>query len=693
MKFEYLSKPGWIGKMWLRNRMIMPAMETWTATQDGSATDATVAHYARRANGGVGLIITEMTNPTPGCVTFPGELDISEDRFMPGMSRVADAIHAGGAKACLQLCHGGVFAHGGTSSEPAFTPSGIGTTTLPGETLKVMTKADIDKVVDDFGRAALRAKAIGFDSVELHCGHGYLQVEFLSPFYNKRTDEYGGSVYNRLRFSLEIIAKIQEYCGKDFPILFKLSAEDYVEDGITLEQSIEICKYLEEAGVAAVTISGGTLDSRWQDYEDVMTGKKEIDEEKMHLTRGIVNSCWIPSVYCPRGMYTKNAAEIKKHVNMPVITIGAVTPEMAEEMIGKGEADYAAIGRQIFADPDYPQKVMENRIEDMRQCLRCNECQGAGNKNRTLHCAVNPNLGNDGQIETIIFPARKKKRVAIVGSGPAGLNAAISAAERGHEVTLYEKQNRLGGLMHYVAAPEFKSDYQKYTDYLIRTVKKLGVRILLNTEFTEKTAASEQYDKILVATGSELLVPKIEGMDGEGILTPWQVLDNEYPDAEHFLVCGAGLVGCEVAMHLAEHGKKVTMIDIVPNLAPANLYGVDFSLNAKLMADHVDIQLNKRIKKVTPTEVTAETKKVNPPLNLNTGKGTEKPYDLSGPYDGGDQVFRGDAVVCALGMRPVSGLLNTLAQKGYPIEAIGDCMGARKILDAVHEGYHAGRRI
>lgn len=694
MEFHYLSKPGRIGNMWLRNRMIMPAMETWSATPDGSATDATVAHYARRANGGVGLIITEMTNPTPGCVTFPGELDISEDKFMPGISRIADAIHAGGAKACLQLCHGGVFAHGGTSTQPAFTPSGIGTATLPGEKLKVMTKEDIHQVVEDYAKAALRAKAVGFDAVELHCGHGYLQVEFLSAFYNHRTDEYGGSVYNRLRFSLEIIEKIQEYCGKKFPILFKLSAEDYVKDGITMDQSIEICKYLEDAGVAAITISGGTLDSRWQDYEDVMLGKKEIDEEKMQLERGIGSSCWIPSTYCPRGLYTDNAAIIKKHVKkVPIITVGAVRPEKAEEMIANGEADFAAIGRQILADPDYPKKVMENRIEDMRQCLRCNECLGAGNKNRILHCAVNPNLGNDGQIETIVVPASEKKRVAIVGSGPAGLNAAISAAERGHDVTLYEKSGRLGGLMHYVGAPSFKIDYKKYTAYLIHTVKKLNVKILMNTEFTEETAKEGHFDKILVATGSELLIPHIEGMNNPDILTPWQVLDNQYPDVESFLVCGAGLVGCEVAMHLAEHGKKVTMIDIVPNLAPANLYGVDYSLNAKLKADHIQIELNKSIKKVTPTEVVVDTKKIEPPLNLNTGKGTEKPYDLSGPYDGGEKIFRGDAVVCALGMKPVSGLLDTLGKKGYPIEAIGDAMGARKLLNAVHEGYHAGRRI
>ncbi len=260
MKFLNLSKPGKIGSMSLRNRMIQPAMETWSAGPDGTVTESTIAHYARRAAGGVGLVITEMTNPTPGCMCFPGELEMSEDKYMPGMSKIADAIHAGGAKAAVQLDHGGVFAHNNTSDQPALTPSGVGTFSLPGVELKVMTKDDIKQVVEDFAVAALRAKAIGFDAVEIHGGHGYLLVEFLSGYYNHRTDEYGGSVYNRARISIEIIQKIKEYCGKDFPVIYKISAEDYTPGGITLDQSVEICKYLEEAGADAIMVSGGTLE-------------------------------------------------------------------------------------------------------------------------------------------------------------------------------------------------------------------------------------------------------------------------------------------------------------------------------------------------------------------------------------------------------------------------------------------------
>ena len=690
MKFKHLAKPGRIGTMYLKNRMIQPAMETWSAGPDGTVSESTINHYARRAEGGVGLIITEMTNPTPGCMVFPGELELSEDKFMPGFSKIADAIHAGGAKAAIQLCHGGVFAHNNTSDLPAFTPSGVGTFSLPDTELKVMTKEDINQVVNDFGKAALRAKAIGFDAVEIHGGHGYLLVEFLSRYYNHRVDEYGGSVYNRTRISIEIVQKIKEMCGKDFPVIYKISSEDFVPNGITIEESIEMCKYLEDVGVDAIMVSGGTLDSRIPDFFDVMFKGKEATED-MKLNNGISTATWIPSTYCPRNLYTDNAAIIKKHLSIPVITVCAVRPEKGEEMIANGEADFMALGRQILADPDYPNKLIEGRIEDMRQCLRCNECLGGGNKNRTLHCAINPDLGHDYQESTRLIPALVKKKVAIVGSGPAGLNAAIAAKQRGHEVILYEKDSRLGGLMYYVGKPDFKIDYKKYTDYLIRTVYQLNIDIRMNTEFNIDIAKKENFDKIIVATGSQVLRPKIEGI--EETLNPLDVLDDHYPDVESFIVCGAGLVGCEVSMHLAEKGKKVTMVDIVPNSNPANLYGVDWNINGRLALDKVDVQLEKKIVKLSKNEVVCKTKKVKAVHNPNTGKGTELPYDLSGPYDGEVQIFKADAVICALGMKANNQLGNELIEAGYNIELIGDAVNARKILNAVHEGFHAGRRV
>lgn len=449
---------------------------------------------------------------------------------------------------------------------------------------------------------------------------------------------------------------------------------------------------MEEAGADCIVVSGGTLDSRIPDFFDVMAGTKEADENKMGLTKGISTATWIPSTYCPRNLYTDNAAVIKKHVNIPIMTVCAVRPEQAEKMIAADEADFAALGRQILADPDYPQKILENTPEDMRQCLRCNECLGGGNKNRTLHCAINPDLGHDYTESATLHQAPSPKKIAIIGSGPAGLNAAIAAKERNHEVVLFEKEARLGGLLYYVGKPDFKIDYKKYTDYLIHRVTALDVEIRLETAFTLETAKAESFDKIIVATGSEWFIPNIPGASPETVLNPLEVLDDHCPEVDHFVVCGAGLVGCEVAMHLAEKGKQVTVVDIVPNSNPANLYGVDWNINARLAADKIDMQLDRKIVNITSTEVLCETKKEAAIHNPNTGKGTERPYDFSGPYDGGLVTYKGDAVVCALGMRAVNGLANQLDEAGYPVEIVGDAYKARKILDAVHEGYHAGRR-
>ncbi|RQW64545.1 oxidoreductase [Vibrio viridaestus] len=687
MKFQHLVKSGKIGNLVLKNRMIMPAMETWLASVDGTITDAVVNHYSRRAEGGVGLIITEMVNPTPGCVCFPGELDLSKDAFMPGFSRLATAIHAGGAKAALQLCHGGVFARNLTSNLPAFTPSGVGTFSLEGAELKVMTKEDIEQVVDDYGRTALRAKVCGFDAVEIHAGHGYLPVEFLSGYYNRRTDEYGGSVYNRTRFCLEIIDAIQKYCGKDFPIIFKLSTEDFTPNGITLDQAVEISKYVEEAGVAAIVATGGTLESRLHDYMDVMNEGKDADG--LGLSRGVSTATWIPPTYSPRAIYAENAAELKRHLNIPVVTIGAIRPEKAEEMIAAGEADFAAIGRQILADPDYPTKVKENRIEDLRQCLRCGECLGGGMKWNSLVCAVNPEVGRTYKPFMTISKAEKPKKIAVIGSGPAGMQAAINASQKGHSVVLFEKDNRLGGLMYYVGIPDFKEDYRRFTQYLINEVRKSNVDIRMNTEFTPHTADTENFDKFIVATGSEHFIPNIEGTRDYNILNPLEILDGKIPDGNEFIICGAGLVGCEVAMHLSEMGKKITMIDIVPNSSPAHLYGVDWVINSKLAEDHVQVKLSNKILKMTDKSVICKTRKENEPHNP---KDVLTPYDLSKEFDGDTVEYEADGVICALGMRSVNNLITTMEECGYDYEVIGDAYKPRKILTAVHEGYHAGRR-
>nr|WP_054755571.1 FAD-dependent oxidoreductase [Liquorilactobacillus satsumensis] len=570
MRYENLVKPGRIGTMRLRNRMIMPPMETWMATRDGMVTDKVVNYYGRRAEGGVALVTTEMINTTPpGTMAFPGELTLAEDSYMPGgMSRLARTIHAGGARASLQLCHAGVFAHNITSDLPAFTPSGIGTFQLPGAKLKVMTKAEIAQVVEDYGLAAARAKTCGFDAVEIHGGaHGYLVNEFLSGYYNKRTDEYGGSLENRARFALEIIASIQKHCGRKFPIIFRLPGEEYLATGITLEVAKQYSQLFEKAGVAAVHVTIGTLESKYDDYMDVMRDKKK--PEGNFLSKGVSSSVWIPPCYSPRGSALPMAAAIKKVVKIPVIAVNSISPEMGEKTLAAGNADFVALGRQSIADPDYPKKVMEGRGEDIRRCLRCNECQGSGGMEwQSIQCSVNPEVSMEYSNFADVKPAETKRRIAVIGSGPAGMEAALTASKRGHEVVLFEKSNRLGGLLHFVGKPDFKADYRAYTQYMIHMVEKSRIDVRLNTEFNMEMLQDQHFDKYIVATGSEHFVPNIPGAHESHILNPMDVLDDEYPqDAHSFVVAGAGLVGCEVSMYLAEKGYQVTMTDILPEAA------------------------------------------------------------------------------------------------------------------------------
>lgn len=687
MKYKYISQFGYIGKLMLKNRMIMPAMCSYTANQDGSVSSATVNHYARRAAGGVGLIVVEMTNPSPGCQVFPGNLDLSSDAFKPGFARLAKAIHAQGAKCFVQLTHGGVFIR--DAKKDAQTPSGIGTFSLPDAKLHIMTREEIKDVIEDYGKCALRAKTAGFDGIEVHGAHGYLPSEFLSGYYNHRTDEYGGSVRNRTRFSAEIIQCIHKYCGDSFPVIYKLPTEDFTPGGITLAQSTLIAQFLEEAGAAAIVMSGGTLESRFAEYMEVMNGERTAHPQ-LGLTRGISAACWIPSTYCsPRAPYLNNAIQIKKVLKIPVVAVCGIRPDVADEMIEAGSIDFAALGRQSLADPDYPEKVLEGRLEDMRQCLRCNECIGSAGKDINLSCAVNPSLGLDYTEMGTLTKTDSPKRVAVVGGGPAGMSAAIAAAQCGHCVVLFEQSSRLGGLLYYVGKPAFKEDYRRYTEYLIHTVKSAPIEIRLNTEFTEKTAEQENFDKIIAATGSQVLVPQIEG--AETALNPLAILDGDIPEqAKRFIVCGAGLVGCEVSMHLAEKGYHVTMIDVVPDSHPAKLYATGWSVNAKLAEDGVEVQLGNKILKIAENHVVCQQRVDKLPHDPRTPL---LPPDISGPYQNETTVYEADAVICALGLRPVNQMACKLLEQGYPVEVIGDAYAPRKIIDAVHEGFHTGRRL
>ncbi|MDD3167837.1 MAG: FAD-dependent oxidoreductase [Eubacteriales bacterium] len=668
MKYEKILEPGRIGSMELRNRMIMPGMGTNLAAADGTVSDVIVNYYARRANGGVGMIITEVCCPDPLGRVIPGEIEATYDYFMPGLSRIPHAIHSGGAKACLQLAHGGCFASEHVTGEPPLTPSGVGTMLLPDENPRTMTVEQIHELVDKYAQAARRARDCGFDAVEIHGAHGYMPLQFLSPYTNRREDAYGGSLENRARFPLEIIKKIREYVGTDLNIIYRLSGEEYVPDGLTIEDACQFAKMAQEAGVDAINVSAGTWDSRMEKYFSVMLEGKSA--EGMGLSHGVGISTWVPPNYTPRGTMIHLAAAVKKAVSIPVIAVCGISPEMGEEILEGNNADFIAIGRQTIADPDYPNKIKEGKANEIRRCLRCNECLGDVMRNCGISCAINPEAGKEYEGYTTVKPAQTIKNIAIIGAGPAGMQAALTATERGHKVTLFEKNSELGGALYYVSIPDFKEDYKDYTKQMIEAVKRCGAVIKTGTEATPEIIRQGGFDTVIVASGAATYIPAIPGAQDAKILDPLKVLDSKESTGDTVIVCGAGLVGCEVAMFLAEQGKEVTMVDMLSSAAPDMTVFSKWVLEGKLAELGVKVKGNHKI-----TEMTGES--------------------VSCDFEGNHAVFKADSVVCALGLKSCRSILEELRAgcKGVEIIPVGDVNKPRKIMQATHEGFHAARRV
>lgn len=451
---------------------------------------------------------------------------------------------------------------------------------LPSDTPREMSVEEINELIEKYGRAAQRARQCGFDAVELHGAHGYMPLQFLSGYTNRRTDEYGGTLENRARFALETIRAIKTFAGEDFNLIYRLSADEDVPNGITLEEACTFAKWAEEAGADAIHVSAGTWDSRLHKYNKVMTGEETA--EGKNLSSGVATSMWVPPSYTPRGSLAKLAAGVKKHVKVPVIAVCGISPEMGEEILEKGEADFIAIGRQTIADPDYANKVILNQAEKIRRCLRCNDCLGEVMSSRGISCAVNPEAGKEFESYTILSQAAKKKNVAVIGSGPAGLQAALTASERGHQVTPFEKTTGWGGALYYVGLPDFKKDYREYTEYIIHAVNSAEVEIRRNTVATVELLKEEGYDAVFVATGAKIYQPGIKGSKDTILVDPLKVLDGEIPEGQKIIVCGTGLVGCEVSMFLAEQGKTVTMIDMIQEPAMELAIYTRWVLNAKL---------------------------------------------------------------------------------------------------------------
>lgn len=639
--FQKLFEPGYISKLRLKNRLTRAAMYTAFGALDGSVTERIIRHYCELAQGGAGLVIVEFSYiDTKSSKSNYCQLSVADDEYIPGLAWLAMTIKQNGARAGLQISHAGGQRYVTTPSKKV--PSRVAWEAIyskgdsPPEEL---TFEEIREVVENFGDAALRAKKACFDMVEVHGCHGYLISEFLSPITNMRTDRYGGTLENRMHFLIEIIENIRKKVGSDYPLSVRLNGSEYLEGGITIDETIETAKVLEQNGVNVVHISGGTHQN---------------------------SDTLVVPTYWPLGYHVWAAEKVKKAVGIPVIASGSITtPGLAEEILKNMRADFISLARPLLADPHFPKKAQEGRSEDIAPCIRCNYgCQGR--PEGAVTCAVNIAAGRENDFR--IKKAIKPKRVTVIGGGPAGMEAARVATMMGHEVTLFEKR-MMGGMLIEASVPEFKADIRLLIKYLSVQLEKLGVKII-NTEANAEVIKKSGANTVIIAAGATQIVPDVPGAGKNIVVEAMEVLNGAKVGKE-VLVVGGGLIGCETALFLAEQKKKVTIVEILDQILPeVQVVSSRKALVESLDKQSVTIKTNTRLEEITDDGI------------------------IVSDMEGRKSKLKGDAVVFALGLKADDKLYNQLISlPDIDVYCVGDYVEPRKIYDAIHEGHLIARNL
>lgn len=641
MHYQNIFKEGKIGNLTLKNRIVMPPMGTNLAGPEGEVTDQLISYYEERAKGGTGLIIVEFT-----CIDyeygkgFVRQLRLDDDRFIPGIHRIADAIHEYGAKVFVQIHHAGRQSSSALiNGKQIVAPSNVASAAV-GEEPRELTIAEVKGLVNKFIQTAVRCKKAGIDGVEVHGAHGYLINQFLSPQTNLRTDEYGGSFKNRMRFIEEIIGGIQEKCGEDYPVTVRLSVDEFVEGGIDLELGKQISRYLEKLGVDGLHISCGTYESMDRIIE---------------------------SPLFEQGWRVYMAEEIKKVVNIPVITVGSIRePQFVEDILSEARADYVAIGRGLIADPEWVNKTMEGREAEIRKCINCLHCIHSAMGNSHILCSLNARAGRELEFKELQhLPSNKNRHVVIVGGGPGGMESARILSLRGYHVTLFEKENKLGGQLHLVTDPNYREKMMWHIHYLSDEMKRLNINVRMNTEATvEEITAFNPY-AVLLATGGRPKLPQVDGIDLAHVNTYEDVkLQEKVFMNNKVIVVGSGMICHGTNRRLAEAGNDVTFIEIPTKASKRIRSDTRLRLLDKLKQVNVNIVTDHKLERILPDRVIIQ--------DLGSGKQSE---------------IESEYVIVAMGVEAYNPLEEALREQMKNVFVLGDAAGFSSLGEATRDGF------
>ena len=646
-KYEHLLSPIKIGETTVKNRIFMPPLSTNLADK-GYVTDELVEHYKARAKGGVGLFVTEVVTVEPTYCYLPGDMCIYDDSFIPGWKKLADGVHEYGAKILPQLFHPAHMAFPLPGTPRLIAPSNVGPY-YAREAPRAVTNEELKVIIRQFGEAAKRAQIAGADGVEIHAAHAHgLLGGFLSPLYNKRTDEYGGDIDHRLRLTLEVIEEVRRVCGKNFIIDVRISGSEYTDGGLNLNDMIYVAKQLEKAGVDFLHVSGGTT---------------------------IARGSSIPAPGTPMGSHAATAAEIKKYVSIPVATVGRITePWIAEELIANGKADICMIGRANLCDPEFANKVAAEKADDIRPCIGCLRCLNGIMFGKRVACTVNPSFELEN--EDTLAPAAEKKNVLVIGSGPAGMEAAFVAAKRGHHVVLCEKDAELGGLMRIAAVPIAKQDLTRLIQYMARRLEGAGVEVRLNCTVDKAMLEGEfkGWEVIAGAGAQPIVVPAFTGF--KQWMTADDVLAGRAFPGRRIVVIGGGSVGCETADYLAPlvndlypRNREITLLEMAPGVMASESGPGRSLLVQRMMAKGVQMICGAKVEKVDESSIW---------------------YTKDGQQH---CIADADTLVLAMGYKADPALEEMLKAAGASYHLIGDANKVGTIKDAIGAGYETAKAL